>query len=110
MLKLREDGHIENDVILLLDEMHLQQQVQYNGNDIIGCDKDLLMYKRIICFMVVYITKSIPFILKFTPLVKLTSEIVSGGIFNYLEALNPISFLGQLFPIIIRPTSPLLNA
>ena len=72
LIKLREDGHIGNDVILLFDEMHLQQQVQYNGRDIIGCDKDLLMYKSIICFMVVSITKSIPFILKAKPLIKLT--------------------------------------
>ena len=92
MSKLREEGLIGNDVVLLLDEMHLQQQVQYNGRDIIGCDKDLLMYKCILCFMVVSITKSIPFILKAIPLVKLTSEIVGDGILNCLEVLNRSNF------------------
>ena len=72
--------------------MHLQQQVQYNGKDIIGCDKDLLMYKSILCFMVVSIIKSIPFILKAIPLVKLTSEIVGDGILNCLEVLNKSNF------------------
>ena len=59
--KLRDECLITNDVVLLLDEMHLQQQVQYNGRDIIGCHHELLMYKSIICFMVVSITKSIPY-------------------------------------------------
>ena len=72
--------------------MHLQQQVQYNGRDILGCDKDLLMYKSILCFMVVSITKSISFILKAIPLVKLTSEIVGDGILNCLEVLNRPNF------------------
>ena len=75
--------------------MHLQQQEQYKGRDIIGCDKDLLMYKSILCFMVVSITKSISFIFKALPLIKRTPEIISDCILNCLEVLNRSNFFSR---------------
>ena len=54
--------------------MHLQQQVQFDGQDIIGCDENLQMFKSILCFMAMYLTNTVPFVIKAIPILKLSSE------------------------------------
>ena len=66
LLSVKENSLFSEDVILLLDEMYLQQEVQYDGRDLTGCDSDLKMYKSILCFMVVSLKQSTPYILKAT--------------------------------------------
>ena len=107
---LRDRDLIGNDVVLLFDEMHLQQQVffiyetyypiqlfeflyslilvQFDGKIIIGCDGELEMYKSILCFMVISLKKTIPFVLKAIPIVKLSTTIISHGILNCLTILS----------------------
>ena len=72
--------------------MHLQQQVQFVGQTIFGCNKDLQMFKSILCFMVMSLTNIIPFIIKAIPISKLSSKIVSNGILNCLENLTSEKF------------------
>ena len=50
---LRNNSLIGNDVVILLDEMYLQTQVQFDGKSVIGCDSDPNMFKSVLCFMVV---------------------------------------------------------
>ena len=45
------------------------------------------MYKSVLCFMVVSITKSIPYVLKAISIVKLSYEIICNGILNCLSLL-----------------------
>ena len=58
--KLRENGLFGNDMVILLDEMHLQKQVQFDGQDIIGCDENLQMFKSILSFMAMSLTNTNP--------------------------------------------------
>ena len=53
LVTLRNNKQVGNDVILLLDEMYLQQQVQYDGQALTGCDSNFQMYRSILCYMVV---------------------------------------------------------
>ena len=46
------------------------------------------MYKGILCFMVVSLKKTIPFILKAIPTVKLSSTVISDGILDCLSMLT----------------------
>ena len=64
LCKLRDEVFCGNDVVLLLDEMHLQQQVQFDGRDLIGCNENLEMFKSILCFMVVSLKNQFPISLK----------------------------------------------
>ena len=50
------------------------------------------MYKSVLCFMVVSITKSIPYVLKAIPIVKLSYEIICNGILNCLFLLSQGGF------------------
>ena len=58
LLSLRENSLFSNDTVLMLDEMYLQQEVQYDGRELTGCDSNLQMYKSILCFMVVSLKQS----------------------------------------------------
>ena len=59
----------------MLDEMYLQQEVQYDGRELTGCDSNLQMYKSILCFMVVSLKQSTPYIIKAIPLRKINHPI-----------------------------------
>ena len=58
LISLRENSLLSNDAVLLLDEMYLQHEVQYDGRDLSGCDSKLQMYKSVLCFMVVSLKQS----------------------------------------------------
>ena len=68
--------------------MHLLQQVQFDGQTIIGCSEDPQMYKNILCFMATSLTNTIPFIIKAIPIFTMSSKIVNNGILNCLENLT----------------------
>ena len=89
---LRNKLLIGNDVVILLDEMYLQTQVQFDGKSVIGCDGDLNMFKSILCFMVVSLKKTIPYIIKAIPIVRLTFLDVYNGILNCISILNEGKF------------------
>ena len=102
--KFREDDSFGNDVVVLLDEMHLQQQVQFDGQTIIGCNEDLQMFESILCFMAMSLTNTIPFIIKVIPISTLSSKIVSNGILNCLENLSSENFQPRaVISVIIEP-------
>ena len=73
---LSDSNFIGNDITILLDEMHLQSQVQFDGRPLIGCNADLEMYTSVLCFMVVSLKKSIPFVISAVPLVRNSGDIV----------------------------------
>ena len=76
LVTLRINQQFGNDFVLLLDEMYLQQQVQYDGQTLTGCDSNFQMYRSILCYMVVSLTRSFPFVIKAVPLTKISSDIV----------------------------------
>jgi hypothetical protein len=71
---LKESGKISNDVILIFDEMYLQKCVEYSGGEMIGADENGVMYKGIVCFMIVGLQSNIPFVIKTTPEKEITGE------------------------------------
>ena len=93
---LREESLFSNDTVLLLDEMYLQQEVQYDGRELTGCDSDLEMYISILCFMVVSLKQSTLYIIKAIPLTKINHQIVQDGIINCVSMLSRRDFKSEL--------------
>ena len=58
---------MDKDVAVLLDEIYIQKDVQYEGGKLIGADGDGHMFKGIMTFMIVGFKKSIPFVVKAIP-------------------------------------------
>ena len=90
---LRDNLLFSDNVVLLLDKMYIQQEVQYDGRELIGCNSELQMYKSILCFMVVSLKKSIPYILKAIPLTRINHQIVQDGILSCISILNKGNFI-----------------
>ena len=72
--------------------MHLQSQVQFDGHTLIGCNADLEMYTSILCFMVVSLRKSLPFVISAVPLVKNSGNIVYDNLNTCLLLLKLCRF------------------
>ena len=92
LCSLRDNLLFSDDVVLLLDEMYIQQEVQYDGRDLIGCNAELQMFKSILCFMVASLKQSIPYIIKAMPLTKINHQIVQDGILSCISILNKSKF------------------
>ena len=90
--RLRDTNCIGNDIVILLDEMHLQPQVQFDGQTLIGCNADMVMYTSILCFMVVSLKTSIPFVISAIPLVKNSGEMVYQNINKCISLLTQSQF------------------
>ena len=89
---LRDNDLFGNDIILLLDEMYLQPQVNFDRKTLIGCDQDLELFKSILCLMVISLTKSIPFIVPAIPIVKISGDIVRSSIVKCISLLTKEQF------------------
>ena len=89
---LRDNDLIGNDVVLLLDEMYLQPQVNFDRKTLIGCDQEFDLFKSILCFMVISLTKSIPFIVSAIPIVKISGDIVHSSIDKCISLLTKAQF------------------
>ena len=72
--KLRENDHISTDVTLMVDEMFLRKVAQYFAGKYLGENEDGELYSGIVCFMIVGLTKNIPFVVKSSPEIKVTGK------------------------------------
>ena len=72
--KLRENDHISTDVTLMVDEMFLRKVAQYFAGKYLGKNEDGELFSRIVCFMIVGLTKNIPFVVKSSPEIKVTGK------------------------------------
>ena len=55
---------ISPDVILMLDEMHLQKCVQYSCGDFAGCNEDGNLFKGVAIFTIQGLNKFVPVVIK----------------------------------------------
>ena len=61
---LRIEGKISEDVCMIFDEMYLQKSQEYFWGEMIGCDDEGELYKGIVCFMIIGLKESIPYMMK----------------------------------------------
>ena len=71
---LMEKGEISRDIILMVDEMYLQKSTQYHSGQYVGADEEGNLYKGIVGFMIVGLKKSIPFIIKASPEIRISGS------------------------------------
>ena len=89
---LREEGKMNSDCVLILDEMYLQKSSEYHGGMYVGLDGDGKFYKGILCFMIVGLKESIPYVIKACPETTITGELVYEQIVEILSTLKSAGF------------------
>ena len=88
---LMEKGEISHDIVLMVDEMYLQKSTQYHSGQYVGADEEGNLYKGIVGFMIVGLKKSIPFIIKASPEIRITGS----WLFQELESsVNDLLSIG----------------
>ena len=82
---LRDEGKMNSDCVLILDEMYLQKSSEYHGGKSVGLDEDGRFYKGVLCFMIVVLKESIPYVIKACPETTITGELVYEQIVECLS-------------------------
>ena len=89
---LLEKGEIDKDIVLLLDEMHLQQEESYQGGETVGRAENGKLYKGVLNFMIVGIRKNVPFVVRAVPEVTVNGGLVRKHIDGVLQDLHETGF------------------
>ena len=89
---LLEKGEIDKDIVLLLDEMHLQQEESYQGGETVGRAENGKLYKGVPNFMIVGIRKNVPFVVRAVPEVTVNGGLVRKHIDGVLQDLHETGF------------------
>ena len=72
--RLLQQQSISKDCVLLVDEMYLRKISQYFSGNQIGENEEGVLYKGLVSFMIVGLSKSIPYVVKSSPEVTITGE------------------------------------
>ena len=89
---LKKEGKISEDVCLMFDEMYLQKSEEYFAGNLIGCDGEGDMYKGIVCFMIVGLKESVPYVIKSSPETKVSATWLKDELLDCLDTLRQCGF------------------
>ena len=89
---LLEQGKIGTDVVLLVDGVYLQKDSQYQDGKLVGADNEGNLYEGVMIFMINSLKKSIPFVIKAIPEIKIEGKWLSEHIDNCITSLNSAGF------------------
>ena len=89
---LLQEKKMDKDIVLLIDEMYLQKEVQFQGGQLIGCDDNNELYKGIMTFMIVGMKKNVPFAVKAIPETKIEGKWLALQIAESIQTLHEIGF------------------
>ena len=66
--------------------------VHFDRKTLIGCDQDLGFFKSILCFMVISLTKSIPFVASAVPIIRISWNLVHSNLDKCISVLSQTDF------------------
>ena len=89
---LLDQGKIGEDVVLLLDEIYLKKDVQYQGGKLVGVDSEGNLFKGVMALMINSLKQSIPFVIKAIPEVKIEGLWLSEQIDGCIHTLHKTGF------------------
>ena len=90
--RLLQQRAVSKDSVLLVDEMYLDKCEQYTLGKMIGADPEGNLYKGIVCFMLVGLEKSIPYVVKSSPDVTITGEWLKKEIDECIKTVAKAGF------------------
>ena len=67
----------------MFDEMYLQKCEEYSGGEVYGADENNELYKGLVCFMIVGMKESVPYVIKSIPEIKINDGWLRKQILDY---------------------------
>ena len=89
---LGNQGNVSSDVCLMFDEMYLEKCEGYFAEDLEGCNSEGELYKGLVCFMIVGLKNSIPYVIKSSPETKINADWLKKEITDCLRILSKSGF------------------
>ena len=89
---LGNQGKVSSDVCLMFDEMYLEKCEGYFAEDLMGCNSEGELYKGLVCFMIVGLKNSIPYVIKSSPETKINADWLKKEITDCLGILSKSGF------------------
>lgn len=89
---LKENDKISSDVILIFDEIYIQRREEYCGGECFGVDENGDLHNGVVCFMIVGLTRNIPYVLQSIPKQNLNGNWLRDAILKCIETLQEIGF------------------
>ena len=91
-MKVLLDQEKIGDVVLLLDEIYLPKDMQYQGGNLVRVDSEGNLFKGVTTFMINSLKQSIPFVIKAIPEVKIEGLWLSEQIDECIYTLHKTGF------------------
>ena len=91
-VKVVLDQEKTGDVVLLLEEIYLQKDVQYQGGKLVGVDSEENFFKGVMAFMINSFKQSILFVIKAIPKVKIKGLRLTEQIDECIHTLHKTGF------------------
>ena len=85
--------------------MDLQKSRGYFGEEMIGFDNEGELYKAIVCFIVVGLKESIPYVIKSSPETNIDSNWLKTELLDSLEILSNCGFRFRAFVCAKHPSN-----
>ena len=89
---LRIEGKTSEDVCMIFYEMYLQKSQEYFWGEMIGCVDEGELHKSIVCFMIVGLKESIPYVIKSSPETNNDANWLKAELLDSLEILSNCGF------------------
>ena len=76
----------------MFDEMYPKKSQEYVGGELCEANENGMLYKSVLCFMIVGLQNNVPFIVKTVPVNKLESDSLKEDILTTIEFLHSCSY------------------
>ena len=76
----------------MFDENYLQKCEEYFAGDLVGCNSEGEVYKGLICFMIVGLKHSIPYVIKSSSEIKINADWLKEELIDCLGILSQSGF------------------
>ena len=90
--QLRLNDCISSDVVLLFDEVYLQKCEEYFAGESFGTDEAGNLHKGMMTFMIVGLTKSVPYVINAVPENNLNADWLADEILKCIQCLHSKGF------------------
>ena len=90
--QLRLNDCISSDVVLLFDEVYLQKCEEYFAGELFGTDEAGNLHKGMMTFMIVGLTKSVPYVINAVPENNLNADWLADEILKCIQCLHSKGF------------------